>query len=81
MKMSLILLIMQKNQISEARKEDKGAKVQVEGVVAQFTYNAAQSVTGFILVDDTSSIYVYDDQIAMQIEKGNKVKIAATRDN
>ena len=67
--------------ISEAREEDKGAKVQVEGVVAQFTYNAAQSVTGFILVDDTSSIYVYDDQIAMQVEKGNKVKIAATRDN
>lgn len=67
--------------ISEAREEDKGAKVQVEGVVAQFTYNASQSRTGFILVDDTSSIYVYDDQIAMQVEKGNKVKIAATRDN
>ena len=67
--------------IAEARALDKGAKVQVDGVVAQFTYNDSLNKTGFILVDDTSSIYVYDSQIAIQLEKGNKVKIAATRDN
>ena len=67
--------------ISDARKEEKGAKVIVEGVVAQFTYNASEAVTGFILVDETNSIYVYDDHIAQQVEKGNKIKIAASRDN
>ena len=67
--------------ISDARKEEKGAKVIVEGVVAQFTYNASQNATGFILIDDSSSIYVYDDQISQQVEKGNTVKIAAIRDN
>lgn len=67
--------------IADARKEAVDTKILVEGVVAKFTYNASSNPIGFILVDGTSSIYVYDDQIAAQVKEGNKVKIAGSRDN
>lgn len=67
--------------IADARNEEVNTKVILEGVVAAYTYNAAQNPIGFILIDDTSSIYVYDSQIAPQVEIGNKIKIAASREN
>ena len=67
--------------VNEARDEAKGAKVLLNGVVSQFTYNSSKVATGFILVDNTSSIYVFDMETAMQVEIGNKIQIAGTRDN
>ena len=67
--------------VNEARDETKGAKVLLNGVVSQFTYNSSKVATGFILVDNTSSIYVFDMETAMQVEIGNKIQIAGTRDN
>lgn len=67
--------------ISEARTKEVDSKVLVSGVVAKFTYDSSLNPTGFILVDDTASIYVYDSQIAPQVKEGNQVQIAGTRDN
>ena len=67
--------------ISEARAKEVDSKVLVSGVVAKLTYNTNLNPIGFILVDDTASIYVYDSQIAPQVEEGNQVQIAGTRDN
>lgn len=67
--------------ILEARNASEGALVKIDGVVARFTYNDALNPIGFILVDETNSIYVYDNQIAPQVEVGNLIQIAAKRDN
>lgn len=67
--------------IADAREEAVDSKVLLEGVVAQLTYNASKNPIGFILVDETSSIYVYDMPAANQVKIGNKIKIAGSRDN
>ena len=68
--------------IIDARETAKGTKVRVNGVVARITYANAggQKPNGFILVDETSSIYVFDSAIAGQVKIGNKVEIAAEKD-
>lgn len=65
--------------ISEARDAEKGALVKVSGVVAQITYANGYKPSGVILVDGTSSIYVYDRDIAGQVEIGNTIKVAAEK--
>lgn len=65
--------------IAEARTAEKGAKVQVEGVVAQITYANGRVPCGVILVDDTQSIYVYDGNIAGKVKIGNKITVAASK--
>lgn len=67
--------------IDEARSKDTGALVILEGVVAQITYANGRIPSGFYLVDDTNSIYVYDSQLAPQVSIGNKVKLGASRTN
>ena len=67
--------------IAEAREEAVETKVLLEGVVAQITYNSGKNPIGFILVDETGSIYIYDMPTAHQVEIGNKIKIAGSRDN
>ncbi len=71
----------QEMSILEARTAPVGTLVKIDGVVARFTYNDALNPIGFILVDETNSIYVYDNQIAPQVEVGNLIRIAAKRDN
>lgn len=65
--------------IAEARDADKGALVKVSGTVAQITYANGYKPAGVILVDNTSSIYVYDGDLAGQVEIGNTVEIAAEK--
>lgn len=65
--------------ISTARTKETGAKVKVSGVVARITYATGKKPSGFYLVDNTNSIYVYDDQIAAQVEIGNQITIAASK--
>lgn len=67
--------------IDEARANDEGSLVIVEGVVARVTHANGMKPNGFYLVDSTNSIYVYDTQITAQVAVGNKVKIAAERAN
>lgn len=65
--------------IAEARAAETGAKLKVSGVVARITYADGMKPSGFILVDDTASIYVYDGDAAQQVAIGNKVEIAASK--
>ncbi len=65
--------------IAEAREADEGAKLKVSGVVARITYANGYIPSGVILVDGTSSIYVYDGDVAGQVSIGNTVELAGTK--
>ena len=66
--------------ISEARAAEKGANLKITGVVARITYATGMKPSGFILVGDSSSIYVYDGDAAQRVEIGNTVTVAGTKD-
>lgn len=65
--------------IAAARDTDTGAKVKVTGVVAQITYANGMIPSGVILVDGTSSIYVYDGDLAARCAIGNTISIYASK--
>ncbi|MBQ9784131.1 MAG: hypothetical protein IJW29_01385 [Clostridia bacterium] len=65
--------------IAEARDAAEGAKLKLEGVVARITYANGMKPSGYILVDGTASIYVYDADTAQRVTIGNKVQIAASK--
>ena len=67
--------------IAEARNADTGAKVIISGTVAQITYSDGNPYvpSGVILVDDTSSIYVYGVDVAGQVKVGNTVTVAGDK--
>ncbi len=65
--------------IADAREAELGTLVKVSGVVAQITYANGYKPSGVILVDGTSSIYVYDGDLAGQVKIGNTVSIAAEK--
>ena len=46
--------------ISDAREATEGTMVKVDGVVARITYANGMKPSGFILVDEGASIYVYE---------------------
>lgn len=66
--------------IADARAAAKGENVKVEGVVARITYANGMRPNGFILVDDSASIYVYDGTVAQSVQVGNKIRISGTKD-
>jgi len=66
--------------IVDARKTEKGAKVKVRGVVAQITYASGMSPNGIYLVDNTNSIYVYNNEVAASVSVGNTITIVAEKD-
>ena len=66
--------------IADARETAKDALVKVDGVVARITYATGKKPNGFILVDETASIYVFDSTVAASVQIGNKIEIAATKD-
>ncbi len=65
--------------IADAREAETGALVKVSGVVAQITYANGYKPSGVILVDGTSSIYVYDGDIAGQVKIGNTIEVAGAK--
>lgn len=65
--------------IAEARAAKAEELVKVTGVVAAININASKSPCGFLLVDDTASIYVYDIDAVGQVAIGNKVTLAAEK--
>ena len=65
--------------IADAREAATGTKAVIEGVVARITYANGKVPSGVILVDGTSSIYVYDGDIAGNVQIGNKIKVAASK--
>lgn len=65
--------------IFETREADSGTKVKVTGIVAKITYAFGMEPNGFYLVGDSSSIYVYDTQLAPQVSVGNTITIAGEK--
>ena len=49
-------------------------------MVARITYATGMKPSGFILVGDNSSIYVYDGDAAGRVQIGNTVTVAGTKD-
>ncbi len=66
--------------ITEARDAEKGANLKISGVVARITYANGMKPSGFILVDNGASIYVYDGDAAQRVQIGNRVEVAGTKD-
>lgn len=65
--------------IADARKADTGAKVKVSGTVAAITYANGKIPAGIILVDNSSSIYVYDGDLAARVSVGNTITIGTDK--
>ena len=65
--------------ILEARNKESGEKVKVDGVVARITYANGMKPNGVIIVDETSSIYVFDGDIAGQVSIGNKITVVGEK--
>ena len=65
--------------IANARDAELGAKIKISGVVAQITYATGKKPSGVILVDGTSSIYVYDGDVAGQVNVGNTITVAGEK--
>ena len=66
--------------VAEAREAEAGAHLKIKGVVARITFATGMKPSGFILVDGTSSIYVYDMDAAQRVQIGNTVEVAGTKD-
>ncbi len=66
--------------VAEAREAELGALVKVTGVVARITYANGMKPAGVYLVDGTNSIYVYDGDIAGQVEIGNEITVLGSKD-
>ena len=65
--------------VADARDAATGAYVKLEGVVAAITYANGKIPSGVILVDGTSSIYVYDRNVAGAVTVGNKITVIGTK--
>lgn len=65
--------------IAEARAAEADSLLKVKGVVARITYANGKVPQGVILVDGTSSIYVYGVDVAGQVEIGNTIEVAAKK--
>ena len=70
----------QSKTISEARDSAKGDLVRINGTVASITYATGKIPDGVILVDETSSIYVYDGVIASSVKIGNTIDVLGEKD-
>ncbi len=65
--------------IAAARQAQEGTLLTVTGVVARITYANGYIPSGFYLVDETNSIYVYDRDLAGRVAIGNKVTVAGSK--
>ena len=66
--------------IADARLVQVGEIVKISGVVARITYANGYKPSGFMLIDNTSSIYVYDGDIAARVSEGNTITIVGVKD-
>lgn len=65
--------------VLEAREASVGEMVKLTGVVSQITYANGMIPDGFILVDNTSSIYVYGSDAAQLVSVGNTITICGSK--
>ena len=67
--------------IADARLLEDATVVKVQGVVARITYADGMIPSGFYLIDGTSSIYVYDGDIAGRVTIGNTITVIGEKDH
>ena len=65
--------------IAQVRAAATGTQVRVDGTVAAITYAFGKVPAGVILVDETSSIYVYGGDLAASVQVGNNITITASK--
>lgn len=65
--------------VADARNAEVGTKISITGIVAQITYANGRVPSGVYIVDGTSSIYVYDGDVAAQVEIGNKITVLGSK--
>ncbi len=65
--------------IAYARNISDGEEITLDGVVARITYSFGMKPAGFILVDESSSIYVYGADAAAAVQIGNTVTVKGTK--
>lgn len=65
--------------VLEARNASKDTKVKIKGIVSLITYADKMVPNGFYLIDETSSIYVYDKDVASNVSIGNEVEVAGSK--
>lgn len=68
-----------KMNIADARNAETGTLIKTSGVIAKITYANGHKPSGVILVDGTSSIYLYDGDLAGQVKVGNTVTVAGEK--
>ena len=71
----------EKMTVAAAREKAVGDAIEIDGVVASVTYATGFVPVGFILVDETSSIYVYSSRAASEVAVGNTVTVRGIRDS
>ena len=67
--------------IADARLLADETVVKVQGVVARLTFADGMIPSGFYLIDSTSSIYVYDGELAARVSIGNTVTVIGEKDH
>ena len=67
--------------IADARLAADETVVKVQGVVARITFANGFIPSGFYLIDNTSSIYVYDGDLAARVAIGNTVTVVGEKDH
>ena len=65
--------------IEAAREAEADSLLKVKGVVARITYSSGKVPQGLILVDGTSSIYVYGVDVAGQVSIGNTIEVVGKK--
>lgn len=65
--------------VAEARAAAAGTLVKVDGTVAAITYANGKVPAGVIIVDETSSIYVYSRDVAARVAVGNTITVAGAK--
>lgn len=65
--------------IDQAREAKAGDMVMVKGIVSKITYTQKMAANGFLLIGDSSSIYVYDNQAVGLVKEGNAITLYGTK--
>lgn len=61
--------------VKTSREAAVGTKVKLTGVVAKRTFTQKMNYNGFLLVDETGSIFIYGGFTTVQVREGNKVTV------
>lgn len=70
--------VLEADNLKKIRDYEDGTEVTASGTVAAITYSFGPTPSGVIIVDNSSSIYVYDKTIAAAVKVGNTITVEGT---